>query len=47
MSFSQLKRLCHDDPAFKAADENDFIPLEAFVKSVPDGERLWKYLTSD
>jgi len=47
MSFSQLKRLCHDDPAFKAADENDFIPLEAFVKSVPDGERLWRYLTSD
>ena len=47
MSFSQLKRLCHDDPAFKAADENDFIPLEAFVKSVPDGERLWEYLTSD
>lgn len=47
MSFGQLRRLCHDDPAFKAADENDFIPLEAFVKSVPDGERLWRYLTSD
>jgi uncharacterized phage-associated protein len=47
MSFGQLRRLSHSDPAFKAADENDFIPLEAFVKSVPDGERLWAYLTSD
>lgn len=43
-SFNELKELSHDDPAFKAADENDFIPLEALAKSLPNGEALWEYL---
>lgn len=42
-SFSELKKLSHDD-AFKAADDNDFISMEALVKSLPDGEALWEHL---
>ncbi|MCK4578483.1 MAG: SocA family protein [Candidatus Marinimicrobia bacterium] len=45
--FIELKALSHDDPAYLAADENDFIPVEAFVKSVPGGNELWDHLTSD
>lgn len=47
LSFTQLKTLSHQDPAFKAADQNDLIPMEALVKSVPDGDLLWEHLTSD
>lgn len=47
MTFVELKALSHDDPAYLAADQNDFIPVEAFVKSVPGGNELWDYLTSD
>lgn len=46
-TFDELKALSHDDPAYQAADENDFIPMEAFVKSVHGGNELWDYLTSD
>lgn len=42
-SFSELKRLSHDS-AFAAADSNDFIPLEALTKDVPNGEVLREYL---
>ena len=47
MSFGQLKDLSHKDPAYKSADENDFISVEEFVKSVEGGEELWDYLTND
>jgi len=47
LPFGRLKAISHTDPAFKAADENDFIPMEALVKSLPDGEALWDYLVSD
>jgi len=47
LSFARLKTLSHEDIAFQAADENDFIPMEALVKSVPDGEAIWSHLTSD
>lgn len=43
MTFDELKRLSHDD-AFNAADQNDFIPMEALAKSLPNGEALWEYL---
>ena len=41
--FGELRDLSHD-AAFVAADRNDLIPMEALVKSVPDGEVLWDYL---
>lgn len=43
MSFGELKRRSHD-AAYKAADENDFIPIEAIVGMLPDSESLLKYL---
>ena len=46
MSFSKLKRQSHD-AAHKAADQNDFIPAEAFIKSVPGGDDLLLQLASD
>ena len=46
-TFNQLKKLSHDDPAAAGVPENEFITLEGFVKSVPDGEKLWSYLTSE
>lgn len=46
-SFNELKLISHNDPAYMLADENDFISVEAFVKSVPDGEELWDYLASE
>ena len=45
LSFGRLRDLSHDE-AFQAADENDFIPLEAIVKTLPDGELLLDYLHS-
>jgi len=43
LPFGELKKLSHDN-AFKSADENDFIPLEAIVKTLPNGDLLWDYL---
>jgi uncharacterized phage-associated protein len=42
-SFDELKRLSHD-AAFDAADENDFIAIEALARSLPNGEALLEYL---
>lgn len=44
LSFGELKRLSHDDPAYKAADPNDVISIDAMAKSLPDGEKLAAYL---
>ena len=43
LSFSRLKKLSHD-AAFTSADQNDFIPLEAIVKSLPDSDLLLDYI---
>ena len=43
LPFSQLKRLSHDK-AYEAADENDFIPLEAIVRTLPNGDLLLDYI---
>ncbi len=43
LSFGELKKRSHDK-AYEAADQNDFIPLEAIVKTLPDGELLLDYL---
>ena len=39
-----LKDVSHAEAVFKAADENDRIPLEALISSLPDGELLLQYL---
>lgn len=44
-SFGQLKKLSHDE-AFKSADKNDFISLEAIVKSLPNSDHLWDYIAN-
>jgi uncharacterized phage-associated protein len=46
LSFKRLKSYSHREAAFKSADENDFISLEAMAKSLPDGHSLWEYLGS-
>lgn len=45
LSFGRLKKLSHDS-AFKASDENDLIPFEAIVKTLPNGDLLLDYLQS-
>lgn len=47
MRFGQLMAISHREEAFKSADENDFIPLEAIARSLPDGELLLEYLNAD
>ena len=42
-SFGQLKRLSHDD-AFRSADHNDTIALEAIVKSLPNSGQILEYI---
>lgn len=44
LPFSELKQHSHDE-AYEAAVRDDFIPLEALVKSLPDGDLLLDYLT--
>ena len=43
LSFRQLKRLSHDE-AYEAADENDFIQIEAIANTLPNRELLLDYL---
>lgn len=47
LPFPVLKRLSHQDEAFKQSDENDTISLEAIVRSLPDGDLLLDYLQSE
>jgi len=39
-----LKKISHEDEAFRASDENDFMPIEAIVGSLPDADPLLDYL---
>ncbi len=43
LSFGKLRRLSHD-AAFAASDENDFMPLETIVKTLPDASAILDYL---
>ncbi|HET6724413.1 MAG TPA: Panacea domain-containing protein [Gammaproteobacteria bacterium] len=43
MSFSKLTEASHDE-AWKSADENDAISMEAIVRSLPDGDILMEHL---
>ncbi len=47
MNFGQLKDISHKQPEYERADENDFISVETLVKSLPNGNALWDYLTDD
>ena len=43
LSFGKLKDLSHDE-AFKSADQDDFISLEAIAGTLEDGDLLLKHL---
>ena len=43
LSFSKLRQLSHDN-AYKAADRNDFISLDAIAGTLPGGDLLTDYL---
>ena len=43
LSFNKLKTLSHDS-AYKASDKNDFIPLEAIIKTLPNSDSLLSYI---
>jgi len=45
LSFGQIKARSHDN-AYKAADENDIILLEAIAQTLPSGKVLLDYLQS-
>jgi uncharacterized phage-associated protein len=44
LPFGALVEISHQDKAYKAADENDFIPLEVIVGNLPNGDALLEYL---
>lgn len=44
MSFEKLKGISHSEPSYKAAGENDFIPLEEIIRQFDDSEELLDYL---
>jgi len=44
MPFGALMELSHD-AAYRSADQNDFISLEAIARSLPDGEAILEYLS--
>ena len=43
LPFEALKQLSHDD-AYASSDLNDFIPLEAIAKTLPDSDLLVDYI---
>lgn len=43
LPFGKLKKLSHDE-AYQAARQDDYIPVEAIIASLPDGETLLDYL---
>lgn len=47
LSFLELRDLSHEDEAFNKADWNDFMPLEAIIRTLPDGKSLLEYLQDD
>ena len=46
MSFAELRAISHREPAYQAARDNDFIPIEAIVASLPDADDLLDYLAN-
>jgi hypothetical protein len=44
LPYAKLLEMSHEEPAYKAADPNDTIPLEILVRSLPDGDSIWRYL---
>lgn len=46
LEFGDLKRMSHEEKAFQEASENDFISLEDFASSLPEGELILEYLDS-
>lgn len=44
LSFNQLKNISHREEAYQAADENDFIPIEAIIHTLPDSHMLLDYV---
>ena len=47
LPFGMLQDLSYKEAAFREADENDFISMEALAKSLSDGELLWDCLTNN
>ena len=46
LSFAKLRHISHNDKAFRAADENDWMPPEAIARSLPNADELLEYLES-
>lgn len=46
MSFGRLRALSHDQ-AYNAAQQDDYIPMEALIQSLPNGQVLLDYLQDD
>jgi len=44
LSFHVLKTLSHQEVAYQTADENDAMPVETIIKSLPDSETLLDYV---
>lgn len=47
LSFNQLKRISHAEEAYQSADQDDFIPLEAIIQSLPDSDMLLDYVQNN
>ncbi len=47
LPFAELRTLSHKEPAFQGSDENDFIPIESIVASLPDSDLLLSYMRDD
>lgn len=45
LSFSKLKKISHNDPAYKNAGINDSISLKAIIESLPNSDELLDYLS--
>ena len=44
LPLGQLRKISHEDKAFQAADENDFMPVEAIASSLPHADQLLDYI---
>lgn len=47
MTFGQLKKISHEDPAFLAADRNGYMALEDIVGTLPNADLVKAYLEDD
>lgn len=44
MGFDHMKAISHSESAYLDANQDDVIPLEAIVRSLPDGDALLEYI---